>query len=88
MPPEIPLRSQLDKMKLESIINISREKDLSKIVYLNLFNNKIKKIEGLQQLLNLETLILAFNEIDVIEGLECSSKLKKVDLGHNFIRNI
>ena len=45
MPPEIPLRSQLDKMKLDSIINISREKDLSKIVYLNLFNNKIKKIE-------------------------------------------
>ena len=88
MPPEIPLRSQLDKMKLDSIINISREKDLSKIVYLNLFNNKIKKIECLQQLLNLETLILAFNEIDVIEGLECNNKLKKLDLGHNFIRNI
>jgi len=47
MPPEIPLRSQLDKMKLENIITISREKDLTKIVYLNLFNNKIKKIESL-----------------------------------------
>lgn len=61
---------------------------MSKIVYINLFNNKIKKIEHLKQLPNLETLILAFNEIDLIEGLDYNYNLRKLDLGHNFIRAI
>ena len=51
------------------MINICREKDLSQVIYLNLFNNKIKKIECLDSLVNLTTLILSFNEIEEIEGL-------------------
>ena len=53
MPPEIPMRSQLDHIEESLIINICRENDLTKIIYLNLFNNKIKKIEYLEGLVNL-----------------------------------
>jgi hypothetical protein len=88
MPPEIPLRSQIDRLTRNHVVNISREQDLTKVIYLNLFNNKLRKIEGIKALVNLETLILAFNEIDMIEGLECNPNLRKLDLGHNFIRKI
>ena len=67
MPPEIPMRSQIEAISEPIVVNISRERDLSKIVYLNLFNNKIKKIENLNGLMNLQTLILSFNEIEEIE---------------------
>lgn len=45
-------------------------------------------IESLTWLQNLNTLILAFNEIKVIEGLESCVNLKKLDLNHNFISKI
>jgi Leucine-rich repeat (LRR) protein len=69
MPPEISFRSQLDTITTHIITNVSRENSVDNIVYLNLFNNKIKKIEHLQGLVNLQTLILSFNEIDEITGL-------------------
>lgn len=47
MPPEIPMRSQLDHMSTDIIERVSREREIGRIVYLNLFNNKIKKIECL-----------------------------------------
>ena len=47
MPPEIPMRSQLDHITEDIIKRISREHEIQRIVYLNLFNNKIKKIEHL-----------------------------------------
>ena len=68
---------------------MSREQDYSLIVYLNLFSNRIKKIKGLDKLINLNTLILSFNEIEQIEGLPSEGKaLKRLDLNHNFIRRI
>ena len=88
MPPEIPMRSQIEAISEPIVVNISRERDLSKIVYLNLFNNKIKKIENLNGLMNLQTLILSFNEIEEIEGLSQNASLIKLDLNHNFIRFI
>lgn len=88
MPPEIPMRSQLDTISDDLIRRISRENDISRIVYLNLFNNKIKKIVCIQSLPNLLTLILSFNEIEEIEGLGENKKLRKLDLSHNFIRQI
>ena len=39
-------------------------------------------------LVNLKTLILSFNEIEEIEGLNHNVKLEKLDLNHNFIRTI
>lgn len=69
MPPEIPFRTQIDSITKWTITNVSRENELQNIVYLNLFNNKVKKIENLIGLVNLQTLILSFNEIDEINGL-------------------
>lgn len=86
MPPEIPLRSQFDYISEHNIVNLSRQLDLTKIVYLNLFNNKIKRITNLEGLPNLSTLILSFNEIEEIEGLNNNPLLKKLELNHNFIR--
>lgn len=65
---------------------MSRQNDLTKIVYLNLFNNKIKRITNLDILPNLATLILSFNEIENIEGLNNNLQLKRLELNHNFIR--
>jgi Leucine-rich repeat (LRR) protein len=86
MPPDIPLRSQLEDMTEAILKNICRENDLSKITYINLFNNKIKKIAGLSNLTNLKTLILSFNEIEDIENLDNCTALTKLDLHNNFIR--
>ena len=89
MPPDIPIRSKLDEITETLLQSVSREKDFSLIVYLNLFSNRIKKIKGLEKLVNLNTLILSFNEIEQIEGLPNENKcLKRLDLNHNFIRRI
>lgn len=88
MPPEIPVRSKIDEISEYIITNISREQDFSQIVYLNLFSNRIKKIKALDKLVNLNTLILSFNEIEMIEGLGECKVLKRLDLNHNFIRRI
>lgn len=64
MPPEIPIRSKVDEITDVLIQNISRENDHTMIVYLNLFSNRIKKIKSLDKLVNLNTLILSFNEIE------------------------
>ncbi len=88
MPPEIPIRSKIDDITDFIIQNISRERDFSQIVYLNLFSNRIKKIKNLNSLPNLNTLILSFNELEAIEGLTDCKLLKRLDLNHNFIRRI
>jgi Leucine-rich repeat (LRR) protein len=64
MPPDIPIRSKIDDISDIIIKNVSREKDFGLIVYLNLFSNRIKKIKCLENLVNLNTLILSFNEIE------------------------
>ena len=53
MPPEIPLRSQLEEINEQVIRSLCKEIELANILYLNLFNNKIKKINGLEELTNL-----------------------------------
>lgn len=88
MPPDIPVRSKIDEVTEFIIQNVSREKDFSQIVYLNLFNNRIKKMKCLEKLANLNTLILSFNEIEQIEGINDCKTLKRLDLNHNFIRRI
>jgi Leucine-rich repeat (LRR) protein len=42
----------------------------------------------LEKLTGLNTLILSFNEIETIEGIQDCKLLKRVDLNHNFIRKI
>ena len=82
------MRTQIELITEDIVVSISRERDLDRIIYLNLFNNKIKKIENLGGLVNLQTLILSFNEIEEIEGLSKNVNLRKLDLNHNFIRFI
>ena len=86
MPPDIPVRSQLEEMNESIIKSISRENNFSNITFINLFHNKIKKMNGLSELVNLKTLILSFNEIEEMEGLEKCVNLIKLDLHNNFIR--
>ena len=43
MPPDIPLRSQLEDMTEMVLKNLCRESNPQNITYINLFNNKIKK---------------------------------------------
>jgi Leucine-rich repeat (LRR) protein len=88
MPPDIPARSQLEEMTEVLIKNLCRESNSNNITYINLFNNKIKKITGLSTMANLKTLVLSFNEIEEIEGLENCQNLTKLDLHNNFIRQI
>jgi hypothetical protein len=89
MPPDIPVRSKVDDINETLIVNICRDPDFMQITYLNLFSNRIKKIKCLEKLLNLQTLILSFNEIEQIEGLPIEGRaLRRLDLNHNFIRRI
>lgn len=52
---------------------------------LNLSNNGITHIEGLQELKNLETLDLSHNKISKVINLSANLKLKKLIISHNNI---
>ena len=88
LPPEIPLRSQMTLLSESIVINLSCQTDLTKITYLNLFNNCIRKIEALEGLINLEILILSFNQIQEIKGLSKNENLVRLEINNNFIRKI
>lgn len=53
---------------------------------LDLSNNRIKEIEGLEELINLEKLFLSSNRISQITNLNHLSKLKLLELGDNKIK--
>ena len=55
------------------------------LIKLQLDNNVIEKIEGLESCKNLEWLDLSFNNIDKIEGLDSLVKLKDLSLYNNQI---
>jgi Leucine-rich repeat (LRR) protein len=53
---------------------LTREKNFENILYLNFHDNNIEKIEGIVGLPALSTLVLSFNKIQEICGLEeCTS---------------
>lgn len=56
-------------------------------VCLDLSSNKIKKIEGLDNLRALEMLLLAKNRISVIENIDTLEKLTLFNISHNCIEN-
>jgi len=58
------------------------------LVKLDLSNNYIKKIEGLEHLTNLEDLNLEMNNIRTIEGLDNLSNLKSLTLYRNEITHV
>ena len=73
------------------IRKISKQNNVSRIHALNLNNlrdKKIRYIENLQTLFNLENLDLSNNLIEKIDGLKTLKKLKYLSLANNFISNI
>lgn len=60
---------------------------LNLYVCLDLSSNKIKKIEGLDNLRKLEMLLLAKNKISVIENMDTLEELTIFNIGHNCIEH-
>ena len=56
--------------------------------YLDLYDNRIIKIENLDNLINLEVLDLSYNNIKVIENLSHLTNLKKLFLLSNKIKKV
>ncbi|MDP4183405.1 MAG: stalk domain-containing protein, partial [Bacillota bacterium] len=62
--------------------------ELAKISGLNASFKNISDLDGIQQLVNLETLILDHNNISNLEPLRDLKKLSKLTLSHNNVTNI
>ena len=75
----------IQKMQVNKIINVSAFVNLRR---LNLFNNCISVIQGLEHCRLLEELNLEKNKIQVISNIEQLKYLKKLDLGSNKIKRI
>ncbi|XP_062295278.1 dynein regulatory complex subunit 3 [Scomber scombrus] len=72
-------------LQFRSILKIDHLWEFTCLTKLELNNNLIKKIEGLDCLLNLTWLNLSFNSIEKIEGLESLRKLEVLNLSNNRI---
>ena len=88
MPPKIPPKSKLFLMTEEAILNHAASSSLTKIMYLNLHGNCLRKVENLSKCVNLRVLILSFNELNTIENIEGLHKLTRLELGFNLIKRI
>ena len=58
------------------------------IQFLNLSNQKLLSVLQFPNLVNLRTLILSYNKIQEITGLECYANLVHLDLSHNEILRV
>ena len=90
MPPAIAEQPKAYIMTVEILRRIAAPTgDLENLTYLNLSANRVRRIENLKFLPNIKTLILSFNQLTRIEGLEDVGKsLETLDLGFNQIRKI
>jgi len=77
------------KIKITSIEEIERLDQFTDCLEkLNLCNNKLTKIEGLEQFTKLKSLDLSYNLIEKIEGLNNLDQLEELDLSSNSIKEI
>jgi len=60
--------------------------NFSELKFLDLSNNQISEIQGLEKLQNLQELDLGYNQISEIQGLENLQKLEKLYLYNNQIQ--
>ncbi|XP_034076161.1 dynein regulatory complex subunit 3 [Gymnodraco acuticeps] len=82
--------TQLDEilklcLEFRNILRIDHLWEFTSLARLNLNNNLIENIEGLDHLINLTWLDLSFNGIELIEGLESLQKLEVLNLSDNNI---
>ena len=61
---------------------------LPHLIFLDLYNNRIERIQGLDTVTGLRVLMLGKNRLSRIEGLEALPKLDVLDLHCNRIRTI
>ncbi|KAJ4931959.1 hypothetical protein JOQ06_010395 [Pogonophryne albipinna] len=82
--------TQLDEilklcLEFKNILRIDHLWEFTSLARLNLNNNLIENIEGLDHLINLTWLDLSFNGIELIDGLESLQKLEVLNLSDNKI---
>ena len=75
-------------IRAQNIIDMSKVAELKNLKILNLGDNKINEIQGLENQYNLTHLTLANNAIIKIEGLESLSNLQVLNLTNNKITDI
>lgn len=89
---QIPIIKNIPNLKKLSApynnVETLRNLDSTKLTFLDLTCNKITKIENLENVPNLVTLILSFNMIRKIQNLNKLKHLKYLRLDHNFISKI
>ncbi len=89
MPPSLKARKKINVISQFTLTQIVPPSEpFQNLTYLNLYGNNIRKIEGLETMINLQILVLSFNEIQKIEGLDELTKLQKLELGFNLIKKI
>lgn len=90
---QIPLLEGEEKLRLLNyqhnfITKIENLLSLPNLIFLDLYNNQIKEINGLHTVLTLRVLMLGKNQIDKIKNLGMLTKLDVLDLHSNKISKI
>ena len=88
LPPHLPSRPKLFVITPESVLKQCRTNEFCNIVYLNLHGCSIRKIEVVGRCVNCRVLVLTFNEIHKIEGLDDMERLERLELGFNLIKRV
>ena len=83
----LPSRSKAAAMTIDVVRGVAGSFNLSPIKYLNLAGNDIAKIDNLDAFTSLEKLVLSFNRITKMEGLNIET-LKWLDLSSNLLTRI
>ena len=92
-PLDISTHDTICHISTNLIREVSGEIDLKKITILDLHlrnpdKGKIRKIEGLDNLLNLKLLNLSYNAIIVMEGLNNLHNIIELNLAENGLRKV
>lgn len=85
--PAIPDRKLSYTYTPELILPIANKTDFSDVVYLNLYDLKLKDLK-LPYLPNLETLKLSFNSLRRLEDLQNIPNVKELDISYNRIKSL
>ena len=75
-------------IRYQNLESMERISELGNLKSLNLANNLITRIEGLENKTNLISLNLSYNQISEIENLENLTKLSTLDMNNNNILDI
>ena len=71
MPPKLSPRIRYSQINADTLRQASHLEDCAHITVLNLHGAGIHSIEGLEACTGLKSLILSFNHISNVDGLEC-----------------